>query len=266
MSKISYLIDRLVIKQPRFRSAITRLIYGNRDLSVDLFGTNFIINSIRENGYFRAFKKSLTSSLFRDEASVLISLSSILQPGDTFIDVGANIGLFSCVLSRRNSLARNLPTLFYAYEPHPNTFERLRLNSAPLGIVCRNVAVSNKRGEEEFIDGAVSHVFTNVASASQYNIQTQRQHIKTVRLDEEKIEGNSIVIKIDVEGSELAVLQGATKLFESNRVKAVYLDGFKNEVEVESFLQRFNFAFFNGRTLERSKNHEFSLLAICKNG
>lgn len=256
------LIDRYFIKQPYLRSLVTSLLYGRRDRQVDLFGSRFVMNSVRENGYVRAARRIAYSSLLRDEMGVLLSLSSLLQPGDTFVDVGANVGLFCCTLNRINHAFPNPSVRFYAYEPHPDTFRRLQLNTAGTRIVPRKLALSDRSGEAAFVDGAVSHVFTVATQSSNYHFAGASVVVQTVRLDHEEIEGDRIIIKIDAENQEWAVLKGAERLFESGLVKAVYLDGTCDQQKVEEFLRDFGFRFFNGRSLAPSTGGDFSLLAI----
>lgn len=259
---IRSLLDRYFIKQPRLRRWVTRLLYGDQDIEVVLFGCRFTINALRENGYLRAFRKSTHSSLLRDEAGTLLSLAGLLQPGDTFVDVGANIGLFSCTLSQRTRFHAAGDIRFYAYEPHPDTFRRLALNAASAGVVARNFAVSNAPGTLKFVDGAVSHVFTRVERANAYNLPDKQLSVPSVRLDQEDIEGNSLVIKVDVEGQEWAVLQGAERLFAAARVKAVYLDGYEDRAAVEVFLRQHGFTFWDIHTLDRVDIGRFGLLAL----
>jgi FkbM family methyltransferase len=259
---LRYLLDRYFIKQPWARSLATRLLYGSGDRRVDLFGTSFAVNSVRENGYVRASKKMAHSSLLRDEFGVLLSLSSLLRPGDTFVDAGANVGLFCCTLNRFNRLWANPPIRFYAYEPHPDTFRRLQMNTVGTGIISRNLAVSDRAGDLEFVDGAVSSVFTVASRSSSYHSRRAAVIVPSVRLDEELIEGDSIILKIDVEDQELATLKGAQKLFELRLVKAVYLDGYADKVQVDTLLREFGFRFLNGRTLQPFVAGEFSLLAV----
>jgi hypothetical protein len=152
---IRFLLDRYFIKQPQLRAVVTKLLYGKRDREVNIFGCQFVVNSLRENGYVRAVRKMEYSSLLRDEVGVLLSLSMLLQDGDAFVDVGANVGLFCCTLSRKNRLNTSAKSVsFYAYEPNPDTFLRLQRNIAGRGIIGRNVAVSDKMSEQEFIAGA----------------------------------------------------------------------------------------------------------------
>jgi hypothetical protein len=77
------------------------------------------------------------------------------------------------------------------------------------------------------------------------------------------VEGNSIVMKIDVEGQEWEVLQGAKSYFHDGRVKALYLDDYKNP-KVRTFLEEYEFSFFNGGTLERASQDTRHLLAVRK--
>jgi len=151
---------------------------------------------------------------------------------------------------------------FYAYEPHPDTFRRLDANARKNGITVRNVAASDHAGELEFVDGAVSHVFTVAERSSAYNLPNKRYRVSSVRLDEEPVEGDSMILKIDVENQELAVLQGAQKWFERQRVKAVYLDGYADKEQVEEILRRFGFRFLNGCTLMPFTPGDFNLLAV----
>jgi FkbM family methyltransferase len=259
---IRALIDKLFIKQPRVRIWVTKLIYGVRDRGITIFGTPFTVNSLSENGYVRAAAKIKGSSLLEDEVAVLISIATLLDPGDTFIDVGANIGLFCGTLSRINQLFGQLVVRFYAYEPHPETFRRLTKNTAGKDIVVRNCALSDSAGEAEFVEGAVSHVFTHASRPSPYILPRRRRKVRTVRLADEAIDGESLILKIDVEGHEFAVLEGARQLFECSRVKAVYLDGYSEKPKVEEFLRSFGFIFLNGRTSKPFEADGFSLLAI----
>src|SRR5262249_1990702 len=84
-------------------------------------------------------------------------------------------------------------------------------------------------------DGAVSNVFTTTENASSYSIRRERSFCECRRLDDLPVVGNSIVMKIDVEGQELEVLLGAKKYFDGCRVKALYLDGYK-DLRVRDFL------------------------------
>jgi FkbM family methyltransferase len=256
------LVDRFYNKSPKIRLLISKILFGNKDICIKLFDLDLEINTLRESGYFRAFNISKNSSLLRDELAVLMNISMVLDKEDTFVDVGANIGIFSSLISRFSHLNPNFNT--YAFEANPDTYKRLEKNSIKNGFQAFNVGVSAQECELEFLDGAVSHVFTTVENATDYNIKDKTIKVKCKRLDQFDLIGDSIVIKIDVEGQELAVLEGAIKLFDSKRIKAVYLDGFSHQEKVLSFLDNYGFSFFDGRNLMKSDGKIFSLLAVSK--
>ena len=83
-----------------------------------------------------------------------------LADGDTVVDIGANIGLFTLfVLSRCKN-----PTIF-AYEPSPRVFDLLRANCAAYGDPSRirafNCGVAEKKGSARFTFYEHSSVFSS---------------------------------------------------------------------------------------------------------
>lgn len=254
------IVDRFYNKSPRIRSILSKIVFGDKDVCINLLDTELEINSLRESGYYRAFNISQNSSFLRDELSVLMNISTILGKDDTFVDVGANIGIFSSLMSR---LAHIYPNFnIYAFEANPETYKRLHKNALKHGFKSFNVGVSDRDCELDFVEGAVSHVFTTVENATAYNLLNKTIKINCQRLDGFNIIGESIVLKIDVEGQELAVLEGASKLFDEKRIKAVYLDGFSQQEKVVNFLTKYGFSFFDGRTMMETDGKIFSLLAL----
>ncbi|HVZ95246.1 MAG TPA: FkbM family methyltransferase [Chitinophagaceae bacterium] len=255
------IVDKYFIKKPAFRRFVTQLFYGDHDKNVQLFNAPLYINSIKENGYLRAYQYADKSSVFKDEVSVLINLSRLIEPGTSFVDAGANVGLFSSTVQRFQKLYGNLH--IYAFEANPDTFKRLSKTIAGSSIQAFNYALSDEEKELEFVQGAVSHVFAEKTHANAYHLKNAKTvTVRAKRLDQFEIAGNSIVLKIDVEGHEYPVLEGARKLFASNRVKAVYIDGYRERDAVVSFLKSFGFTLLDGRSLAPADAYNFSLLAI----
>ena len=255
--------DRFFFKQPWLRRFVTKTLEGDHDVRANVLGTSMCINTIKEHGYLRTSRLIASSCLLRDELPVIINLALLLERGDSFIDVGANVGVFVCTLARMKKIVGD--TNFYAFEASPDTRARLRASAEPLGVVVHPFALSDHNGELKFVAGAVSNIFTTVENASAYNVASTMQSVPCRRLDSFDIEGDSIVLKIDVEGQEKEVLLGAKKLFEAGRVKAVYLDNYKDEAAVETFLRDHGFDFYEGRTLESVPGNTYSLLAVRKN-
>ena len=253
------LIDRWFLKRPLVRRFLTSILAGTREVKVVLLAREIQVHTAREHGYFRASKLSRTCSLLRDELPVLIHLAGLLQDGDTFLDVGANIGIFCMNIASFRIIYPNLQV--YAFEPNPDTAARLRANAEPLGVKVFSLALADQNGSLEFVDGAVSNVFTTIQNASSYSIRRERSLCECRRLDDLPIIGNSIVMKIDVEGQEMEVLLGAKGYFDSRRVRALYFDDYKDP-RVRDFLDPYGFHYFNGRTLEPATESTKHLLAL----
>ena len=258
---ISFLIDRLFIKRPKFRETITKLVYGQTDRDVDLLGAVIRINALKENGYLRASIVSKRYSLLRDELSVLINLSSLMGDKITFLDVGANIGIYSIAMAR---IARLYPTMeVIAFEVDPETYTRLNTNALEYGFAAYNFGLSDTSAlKREFVRGAVSHVTTLREKLNSYSIPNRIFLAELKRLDEIDFGDNQLVIKIDVEGQELNVLNGAINYLSKYKINAIYFDGIAEFSETLEMLSDFGFECLNGRTLGALNNERFSVLAV----
>jgi FkbM family methyltransferase len=251
------LYSNLVLRVPAVHATLIRLLLPDADARVELFGSALRINKRKDAGYWRAHRLARSSPILWHETASLLSLALILQPGDTFVDIGANVGLYSATLSR---LCHMLPSVrFYAFEANPDTARRLRAGLAGSGVEVFDVALSDRDGTLDFVEGSTSLTFgvADAHGALQLRGRTRALHAR--RLDQMGIIGSSIVMKIDVEGHELQVLGGAFRLFAAQRVKAVYLDGYADP-EVPAFLTERGFELFDGLTM--APGPASSLLAV----
>lgn len=132
--------------------------------------------------------------------------------GGLFVDVGASTGWFSVAIA-----AAGFDVV--AFEPNVNPFRRLLENCAlnEVEIDARNQAVSDANGEASLFFNA-GLPLTSGASLNKADClrPSGEAIVKTVRLDD-AITGSPKLIKVDVEGHEMAVLRGAGKLIERNR-------------------------------------------------
>lgn len=232
------LIQKQINERPRLREWLTRLRHGARDLDVVLFKRKVRISALRENGYYRAARLAHANSLLRDETLVMQRVSMMLGDGVTFVDVGANIGIFSSVIADAQRLFRDFRVV--AFEADPATFVRLAVNAERFGFEAVNVALAADAGELDFATGAVSGIATRRDLAGGAHIPGRGFTIAARRLDSFDLPGK-LVIKIDVEHMELEVLKGARGLFEAGRVVAVYLDEFDDKEAVLDFLSGYGF-------------------------
>jgi len=254
------LIHRYVTQRPRFRRAVTRLLEGEGETEVSLFGAALRIDKVREHGYLRASRSASLSSLFGDEAPVLVSLAGLVPHVDALVDAGANIGLYSVVLGRLQRLHPGFRCV--AFEADPTTYARLAANLNRPYHACYNVALADHEGTLRFVRGAVSHVTTTVEAATAASLQDEVFEVACRRLDSFDVPGSRLMLKVDVEGQELGVLRGASRWFDEGRCAVVYLDGYGSGREIHEFLRGHGFALLDGRSLDEATEGTFSLLAV----
>jgi FkbM family methyltransferase len=249
--------SRLFLEHPRLHAVLIHLLLPDEDARIELFGSPLVINKRREAGYWRAYRTARSSAVLCHETGSLLSLAMLLQPGDTFVDVGANVGLYSAAFARMRHLRPGLR--MYSFEANPDTARRLQAGLTGQGVTAFAIALSDRDGTLTFVEGSTSLTFGVAESGGDLQIRGRTRSVTARRLDHMGILGDSIVLKIDVENHERQVLQGAEGLFVARRVKAVYLDGYSDPV-VPQFLLGHGFELFDGLTLEPGQSQ--TLLAV----
>ena len=252
------LLDRHLIKKPLRRERLTRIMVRDRDCDIILMDHAIRVNTIKENGYFRASRIAAHSSLLRDEMIVLQHLMLFQKPGMTFIDIGANIGIYSIYMSDLINLYSNFSV--EAFEVHPDTFNRLQVNALRCGFVAHHCGIGSLACNQEFVEGVVSHVATLSDRKNSYNVPERTFEMEIKRLDEFSFTGQ-IFLKIDVEGQEQDVLDGASGLFDKGLIDGVYIDGYPHDSNVLQILNSYDFMFFDARSLKKTIP-SFALLAL----
>ena len=135
-------------------------------------------------------------------------LKNLLQPDSTFLDIGANIGYFSLLAARFASEGKII-----AFEPVSYLFEALEKNVALNNfIVIHPVKAAIGEKEEERIIYLSAADNTGMSSFQKpENYSGNYEMVKVLSLDS-WFAGSGLIkadiIKIDVEGNELAVLKG----------------------------------------------------------
>ena len=140
-----------------------------------------------------------------------------LRAGDTFVDVGANIGYYSLLASRR--VCEN--GRVYSIEGSPSIFERLRenvLRNNVTNTAMIHAIVSDKEGTRPFWLAAEPHggCSTAIETATAHHLSLRRPpmsleaHVPSsplVNLVPTESLFNARLIKVDVEGAESEVLR-----------------------------------------------------------
>jgi FkbM family methyltransferase len=152
------------------------------------------------------------------EPHVTHCLKSILRPGDTFVDVGAHIGYHSFYAA---GVVGTTGRVFF-FEPDPSVYARLKRNLEPFPYAhAFHCAVWEREAELLFERSSCAQESGWGSLTTVRTLGTGEQiPIRAVSLDgwSREIDSSAVrAIKMDAEGSELAVLKGATKLIGESR-------------------------------------------------
>lgn len=185
----------------------------------------------------------------------------LLDNYDVAIDVGANIGYMTCLMSFRTGRQGTV----LAFEPHPEIFGLLETNVSMWSATGNasptylyRCAISAHDGESLLQIPQAFGANRGVATLSAVLPPSQGIKVDVKRLA--NIEFESIhLLKIDVEGHELSVLLGAENLIWQRKVRdLVYEDHQGYPSEISDYLERFGYVVFainrapNGIELARS--------------
>ncbi len=168
----------------------------------------------------------------------------VRRPIRTLFDIGANMGLFS--LACAEQFGEELQQIV-AVEPSRNTFQRMRRNfmrnRVPAKVSLVNEAVGAEPAEAIFRIGQ-AHYSSSLEVAKVKNPRgTQKVHVTTLDELMRRFAIDTVdLVKIDVEGSELAVLQGAHRLLSTARTLFIEVHrGFCRRSDVERVVAPFGF-------------------------
>ncbi|MBL9132707.1 MAG: FkbM family methyltransferase [Verrucomicrobiaceae bacterium] len=138
-------------------------------------------------------------------------ITEFLREGDTFVDVGANIGLYTLPAAAKKARV-------VAVEPSARNRGRLEENLALNGLTSVKIeacALGETEGEMAFCDDdALAHV----------ELAGNGPKVPVRRLDAILPEGEIVLLKVDVEGFELAVFQGAEIAMRAGRLPVILFE------------------------------------------
>ena len=158
------------------------------------------------------------------EPAVRACILEHLQPGDCFVDVGANVGFYSLVASRRVGPRGTV----VSFEPNPTTCAALRRNIAlnrSTNVSAFDIALSDRCGQAEFFadsngNSGASSLMRRGSHATPGTVITETWDVFAAR----RPQPFPRLVKIDVEGGEVEVLRGMCGLLAGPRRPSVILE------------------------------------------
>ena len=145
----------------------------------------------------------------------MASSAAAIKP-DIFIDVGANLGLYTCILMKNRLVPRAI-----LFEPDRRNRVHLGANLLINGLLDANleihaVALGAEPGRFRLVPGPERDIgLSQIVEAAP---QGQGYDIEVVRFDDfVALTGQTLAIKIDVERYERKVLAGMARTLRDNR-------------------------------------------------
>ena len=138
-------------------------------------------------------------------------MKSHIKKGDTVIDVGANIGFYSGMFSDLVGVEGKV----YAFEPDNYNYRRLEETiKSYANIIVKKAAVSSSSGQLEFYISADKNVDHRAYAPDEF---ATKYTVDAISLDEFPGKETKVdILKVDVQGYEMQVYQGAENLIDAN--------------------------------------------------
>lgn len=192
-------------------------------------------------------QKKIYEELKPYELTMLKDIISRCKSNDIIVDVGSNVGNHTLFFAANNLFV-------YSFEANSILFDiminSIKLNKFENITKCYNIAVSDSVSKAKFV------TFDETNLGGQSLEISNDGDIPTIPLDNVDFHGKVAVIKIDVEGMECNVLNGAKNLIVKDRpllyVEAINLDSFKN---ISYILNDLNYVYWD--TFNATPTHLF---------
>ena len=166
-----------------------------------------------------------------NEQPVQEALTRYLKAGDVFYDIGANVGFFTVIAAKLIAPRGSV----YAFEPVPENVARLWQNVKLNGF--RNVTVIEKAVSH--VTGQAELLITSHPGGAALSTTTRPPDVKraitvdVIAIDDLVFQEKLVppaVVKIDVEGAEIEVLQGMRRTLREFKPIVIYeIDDEKEE-------------------------------------
>lgn len=168
----------------------------------------FIAHTINRTGYW--------------EPELEAVIRALVRPGAVALDIGANIGYFTAILAECVGSSGKVISI-EALNPLARLIEKSKQYNNWHQVTIKNVALSNEQGSAYFLVNSINPGGSCIVSPSEAEVKQRIRPksiitVPTSSLDDlihdSKMIDRVDYIKIDVEGAEWLVLQGARKILE----------------------------------------------------
>ncbi len=222
----------------------TQDLFGNRIASIPLPGGQPLRLTHLDESYL-AFQLFWHGAGYYEPITRAL-LAALLQPGDSFLDIGAHLGFFSLTTGLSTPGVRII-----AFEPNPKNFRILKANEAANNLrtlVCEPIAISDRDGT-----GTLYLTESDMSASLMKDFQAEdtkqigSTEVRTASLDsyleQQRIDGR-LVIKVDIEGHETAFFGGAINTITTRKPDIVLEVLYDQEPHLVSQLKALGYHFY----------------------
>lgn len=168
-------------------------------------------------------------------------LDRLVRPGDAFIDVGANIGFYSVRCAVAGAIVA-------AFEPTTRAADAIDVNAALAGVGHRvrveRCAIADDDGEAWFCDGG--DVGNALGSSGSGRLVPVRRLDSLAGAIAAPMAHGITVLKVDAEGADLRVLEGAKRFIDSRR-PILLVEAWDGGRDLRALLERIGYSAFVAR-------------------
>jgi FkbM family methyltransferase len=169
----------------------------------------FLANGLYSHAYPLYYPLYSAWKAFADRRERAV-LKSIIRPGMTVADVGANIGIYTRFFAQ----AVGGTGAVHAFEPAPDNFRRLRATTRGLNnVTVTQSAVGDVSGKTRLYLSPQLNVDHQTFDSGEGRVSVD---VPLISLDDYFIGREVHVIKIDVQGFEMKVLKGALRTLQQS--------------------------------------------------
>lgn len=211
---------------------LIKSLFGNRRYSFDFKGVTFQANpnsAMESSIIFKTYNEELILDLIRH-----FSIK-----GFDMIDAGANIGIHSLIAASANPKIE-----IYSFEPEPNNYDNF----------IKNLILNNFLNIRPFKMGLGNQVINLTLNINKEWNKGKHSLKKTFEGSDEKVlipitkldffkdnlKNSDLIVKIDVEGFELEVIEGGKSIFQETENSILFIELLKdnNDARVCEFIFR----------------------------
>lgn len=186
---------------------LDRLVHGDRYFMADYLGARFMVRATNVIG-----REISAGTYDLDQLDHMIAACARLRP-TVFLDIGANAGLYTCILLKRGLVPRAV-----AFEPDRRNAVHLRanllVNDLTDRVDLREIALGDSPGRLRLVPGPESNTGASRLAAA----GDDGYEVEVARFDDLlSLAGETLALKLDVEFHEPEALAGMPGLLHDNR-------------------------------------------------